>query len=113
MSDAVWLINENADNRRVVRPGDFGVNQFESVVNGCAFSDCPHALLHQTRRHPNSLRKITHPKEKVGANPPDDNSALRASRELYVKGRVEANWQKAGFLRGEMQTYCQCLARRP
>src|ERR1043166_1879889 len=45
-----------------------------------------------------SLQKITYPKEKVGANPPDDNSALRASRELYGKGRVEANRHKAGFM---------------
>ncbi|HEX9423735.1 MAG TPA: hypothetical protein VF899_10855, partial [Pyrinomonadaceae bacterium] len=36
------------------------------------------------------LRKSTRPKEKVGANPPDDTAALRASRELYGKERVEA-----------------------
>jgi len=35
--------------------------------------------------------KLSRPKEKVGANPPDETAALRASRELYGNGFREAS----------------------
>ena len=71
VSYAVGLVNKDTDDRLVIRPGDFGVYEFQSVVDS------------STRLDPiNTLRKSTRPKEKVGANPPDDTAALRASREL-------------------------------
>jgi len=35
--------------------------------------------------------KLSRPKEKVGANPPDETAALRASGELYGNGFLEAS----------------------
>ena len=91
VSYAVWLVNKDADDWLVIRSGDFRMNQFQSVIDCYSFGDCLHSLLNRTGPHPD-LRKSSRPKEKVGANPPDDTAALRASRELYGKGIVEASW---------------------
>jgi hypothetical protein len=100
VSHSPGLVNEDANDRLVVRPSDFGVHQFKSVVDGHSLGNCSHTLFNRTRAH-HALRKNHCPKEKVGANPPDHTAALRASRELYVKGRREANAQKAAFIAGK------------
>jgi hypothetical protein len=51
VSYAVRLVNKDADDRLVFRPGDLGVHEFQSVVDCDAFSDCLHTLFNRTRAH--------------------------------------------------------------
>src|SRR2546426_657467 len=88
------LVNENANNRLAVRPGDLRMHQFEPVVDGNSVGDLPNSLFNRPGAHC-GLRKSTRPKEKVGANPPDETAVLRASCELYGKGLAYATCGRA------------------
>ena len=54
VSYAVRLVNKDANDRLVFRPGDFGVYQFQSVVDCYSFGNCLHPLFNRTRAHVSS-----------------------------------------------------------
>jgi hypothetical protein len=68
VSYPVWLVNKDADNRFVLRPGDFRVYEFQAVVDCNTFSDCVYAILDGTRPH-ELLPKKHSPKRKSGREP--------------------------------------------
>src|SRR5258705_4079212 len=89
VGNTLRLINENPNNRFVRGTSNLRVHQLEAVVDCHPFSDflnpsCNRSVCHH---HPQG---VCRPKEKVGANPPDKTLCLRASWELYGKGRAEA-----------------------
>ena len=63
---------------------NLGMNQFKTVVDCDSVRDLSDSLFNRPGAHC-GLRKSTRPKEKVGANPPDETAVLRASCELYGK----------------------------
>jgi hypothetical protein len=60
------------------------MNQLEAVVYGDSLGDFPDSFCNRPGVHCR-FEKVNfdcRPKEKVGANPPDENAVLRASCEL-------------------------------
>src|SRR6266545_4620526 len=89
VGDPLRLVDKYPNNRLVIGTGNLGVHQLETVIHCHPLSDGLHSLFNGIQTH-RSSPKSSHTKEKVGANPPDDTAALRASRELYEKGKREA-----------------------
>jgi hypothetical protein len=92
VSYTTWFVNENSNNRFVVRSGDLTMNQLESVVDGDSLGepsirsaiDLGFIAVSKNGR----LSTVT--QRKSGHSPPDETAVLRASEELYGKDRGEA-----------------------
>src|ERR1700752_54948 len=80
------LVNKYTDNRLVLGACNFRVHQLEAMVDCHLFSQFLNPCRNRIVSHA-TLRPHSRPKKKVGANPPDKNPCLRASCELYVKGK--------------------------
>jgi hypothetical protein len=90
VSYSVWFINEYPDNWLLFRTGDFDVDKLETVVNCDLFGYFSETIFNRTGTQI-LPPKLCRAKEKVGANPPDETAALRASGELYGKHLWQAS----------------------
>src|SRR6185369_5149547 len=101
------LINKDTNNGFVLGAGNFRVHQLEAMVESDSFRQLLDACRNRIVPHCH-LRTLSPPKEKVGANPPDETPCLRASGELYGKGLCEATGGRNDFRHKKAQE-----ARKP
>jgi hypothetical protein len=68
------------------------MNQFKAVVNSDSLGDFPDSFFNRPGTHCRLEKGLlsTVAQRKSGHSPPDETAVLRASEELYGKGRGEA-----------------------
>ena len=81
----VRLINENSDNRLVFGTCHFGMHEFQTVVDCHLFSQLMNAFGNRLFTHWANLGPASRPKEKVGANPPDETPCFEQA--VNYRGR--------------------------
>src|SRR5712692_442822 len=109
MGYASRLINEQTHYRIAFRTGDFGVNQFNSVVAGRLLGNLAHPLCNRPWIHDclSASRELALPlaQKNKWAKTHRTNPKIRASCGLYEKDRAEAsegqcNWRVSSKMVG-------------
>src|ERR1700730_1149219 len=85
------LVNEDSDNRFVFRARHLRVHQFQPLVNCDPLGKFLNSFFNRIRTHA-PLREVSRPKEKVGANPPDETPCF----EQAVNYTERKGWKQPG-----------------
>jgi hypothetical protein len=95
---SLWFINEHPDDWLVVRPGDLGMNQLDTVVNRDVFGDCPYPFLNRTGTHARLPKRSLAQKKKWArthrTRPPCFEQAVDYT-ETYLVTQVDDSERKS------------------